>query len=305
LAGQHPFGADVETWTPLVRHPISVMWHSSSLPQLKCSGGAMSSRPQSDGDWSATPSIKAGLFDRPLRATSCCKTLGGMPREGSSTGLRLGSALSAASALLNCADRHERSLRRVAPEAAAGMDGSASVQPLSRTPCIGRGGEAKLLIVVDTEFDIACWVSLERGESDGPDLPLIIPQGNLCSANFIAKDGEDVEGSLVLEGFGASIPFCVCAQVSGAVTFTGPSSTNFVGERGQQSALVTATDPARLAAQECAGGGDYAPLALPVGAKGAPGVTASLSISKQSPARLLVSVRRATAREAGGSSGSS
>lgn len=276
--------------------PGGGVWHSKSLTQLKGTGSAMSSRLQSEGEWSASPTLKAGLFERPLRAGSGCKNLGGIAREGSSTGLRLGSALSAASLLLNTADKHERPQRR----ASSDLNADVPVLPRARTPLqnhLGRNGEVKLLVVVDTEFDIACWVSLEHGDADGPELPLIVPSGKPCSANFVAKDGADIEGNLVLEGFGDSIPFCVCAPASGTVAFAGPASTNFVGERGQFSATVTASDPARRETTR-----DGEPLTLPVGAKGSPGVTAELSISRQNPARLLVTLRRATEAEACSSS---
>lgn len=150
---------------------------------------------------------------------------------------------------------------------------------------------ARLTITVETEFDIACWVSLDVGQVDGVDLPLVISAGRPVNASFVG-DAEGVSGSLVLEGFRDGIPFQVRP---GTGHFTGES---FVFDKSQHRATVGAR------AVGCAGAGaseaqveaspSTAPL-LPasVASQGFAGAAAELRISEGCPATLAVRVRRA------------
>lgn len=144
----------------------------------------------------------------------------------------------------------------------------------------------RLQLSVEADFDLGCWVSLEAGQVDGPDLPLIIAAGRPCSVRYIGE-AEGVAGSLVLEGFRDAIPFEV---------LPGGRKIHFGDEHINHRSAVTmpsssAEDPMDSVA------GD-APLILPPGAAGAPGATAELQISQSGPsAQLLLRVRRATEAE--------
>lgn len=138
-------------------------------------------------------------------------------------------------------------------------------------------GSAQLMVVVESDFDVACWASLEEGWSEGAELPLIIPAGRPCSASF-GGGSAGIEGTLVVEGFEHKVPFRVRSRaVSGA---PGPGQANFVARPGQLRATEVA----------CA-------LAQPRGKRGRSGTAAEVGISRDTPAQLFVRIRRATDAE--------
>lgn len=145
---------------------------------------------------------------------------------------------------------------------------------------------ARLQLTVEADFDLGCWVSLEAGQIDGPDLPLVITAGRPCSVRYIGE-AEGVAGSLVLEGFRDAIPFEV--RPGGRKIHFGDEHSNH--RSAVTMAASSADDPTDGAASD-------APLILPPGAAGAPGATAELHISQSGPsAQLLLRVRRATEAE--------
>lgn len=142
----------------------------------------------------------------------------------------------------------------------------------------------RLVCNVETDFDIACWVSLETGQVDGPDLPLIVAatrgdKNNSCKACYVGT-ADGVVGSLVIEGFRNDIPFHVRPALVGE---------SFVVEPGRQRAAITVLAP-KL---ETTGG---APT-LPPGAKGAATAEFRVEWDDPSTAALRVHVRRATEAE--------
>jgi len=141
---------------------------------------------------------------------------------------------------------------------------------------------------------------MDKGQADGQDLPLVVEAGRACSASFVSI-ADDVEGSLVLEGFGDSIPFRVCAPSVGSVSIASKKASNFVFQHGLLRTTVIAPARGQSCAQapspsEESPAGEVAPT-LPLGAAGFFGIAAELSLSRDTSARLLVKVRRATASE--------
>eukprot|EP00929_Paragymnodinium_shiwhaense_P074268 TRINITY_DN37996_c0_g1_i1.p1 TRINITY_DN37996_c0_g1~~TRINITY_DN37996_c0_g1_i1.p1 ORF type:complete len:338 (+),score=74.02 TRINITY_DN37996_c0_g1_i1:116-1129(+) len=174
------------------------------------------------------------------------------------------------------------------PTSASSTASCAGLSAASAAPP-GPKGEARLMLAIEADVDIGCWMSLEKGEADGPELPLIVQAGRPCSCNF-RSTGDDVEGSLVLEGFDDAVPFRVCAPPAAhaVVTFGGSAApVNYVVRKGLTQATVTAAAASRVTSG-----------LLPPGAAGAAGLTAEVSISKGNPARLLVRLRKATSAEA-------
>lgn len=143
---------------------------------------------------------------------------------------------------------------------------------------------ARATITIEAEFDIACWVSLESGQVDGADLPLVVNAGSSCSVCYVS-DGEGIVGSIVLEGFREGIPFQVRP---GGNHLLGES---FVLERGKHRATVTA----RVAGPpEAPLNANFTVPSLPraVGAQGAAGAAAELRMTEGCPATLTVDIRR-------------
>lgn len=144
-------------------------------------------------------------------------------------------------------------------------------------------GSAQLIVLVESEFDIACWVCLEEGWPEGAELPLIVPAGQPCSANFGGGPG-GIQGTLVVEGFEHKLPFRVRARASSGSP--GPGPTNFVGRVGQLRSTEVASArkrPDDLAHErQDAGGG---------------GIAAEFDMSRDTPSQLFVRIRTATAWE--------
>lgn len=149
--------------------------------------------------------------------------------------------------------------------------------------CLLENRCARMVLVIESQFDVACWVSLDQGHVDGAELPLIIAAGEPSSASF-RGDSEGIEGSITIEGFTQALPFHVHSGTpSGAAA---PDSTNFVVEPGKLRASVLS--PANQEAER---------TFLPSGTAGAPGIVAETRITKDSFARFTVSIRRATQAE--------
>lgn len=158
----------------------------------------------------------------------------------------------------------------------------------------------RLMLAVDADFDVACWVSLEDGEVDSEDLPIVLAGGRPCRASY--KGGPDgIAGSLVLEGFREGINFRVMPRSPGG------DSGNYVAEPGKSRAVVTLAAP-RPGSQESPGSvaSPACPApALPSGAAGAPGVTVELRLVEDATAsKLAVRIRAATELEAVRAAGS-
>lgn len=141
---------------------------------------------------------------------------------------------------------------------------------------------ARLVVVVESDFDIACWISIDEGKVDGEELPFIVNGGSRASAKYVGG-GEGIAGSITLEGFRTSLPFSVQAGTpSGAVPATG--SGNFVVEPGRFRTVVT----------ELARDTERAEVSLPASAAGTTGIVADIRISRDSLAQLSITVRRAS-----------
>lgn len=148
---------------------------------------------------------------------------------------------------------------------------------------------ARLTISVETEFDIACWVSLDAGQVDGSDLPLVLSAGRPVSVCYVG-DAEGVSGSLVLEGFRDGIPFQVR---QGTGHYTGES---FVLDKSQRRATVgaRAVGCPGIGSSEADASSSTAPsLPASVASQGFAGAAAELRMSEGCPATLAVRVRRA------------
>eukprot|EP00971_Amphidinium_carterae_P296555 5891202-Amphidinium_carterae.1 len=72
-------------------------------------------------------------------------------------------------------------------------------------------GSAKCRLTVEAEFDVACWVSLQEGEVEGRDLPLVVLASQGADVAYVGG-GAGIEGVLLVEGLDEGIPFGVCAS---------------------------------------------------------------------------------------------
>lgn len=149
-----------------------------------------------------------------------------------------------------------------------------------RAPAAGRG--AKLTIAVEAEFDIACWVSLQEGDLEGQDLPMILSAGCSQSAAYTGS-ADGIQGSLVIEGFEEGLGF----RVHPSSGFGG-SKSNYVSQEGKLRASIISLAPSS---------GQSDTPTLPASAQDARGIVVDLRISKDSPARLSVQIRRASELE--------
>jgi len=149
----------------------------------------------------------------------------------------------------------------------------------------------RCVLLVESEFDIACFVSLEQGQIDGADLPLVIPAGKPSSTSLVGGSN-GIDGSITLEGFKQALPFRVrAAAPSGAAA--GSGAANFVVEPGRLRTMVVC--PAAQAPSEQEGVDSPVETAsLPAGVAGAPGVVAEFRISNDSLAKMSISLRLAT-----------
>mmetsp|Transcript_80637 Transcript_80637/g.231526 ORF Transcript_80637/g.231526 Transcript_80637/m.231526 type:complete len:319 (+) Transcript_80637:74-1030(+) len=144
---------------------------------------------------------------------------------------------------------------------------------------------ARLTVSVEAEFDIAVFASLESGQVDGSDLPLVISAGKPCSVCYVG-DAEGIVGSLVLEGFRDSVPFHVRPG-------TGHLPADcFIGRRGKlRDVVIERTEPSSC----------HSPTApaLPAaaGAQGAAGAVVELRMLEGCPASLSIHIRRAQEME--------
>jgi len=178
-----------------------------------------------------------------------------------------------------------------------GLDGSCGFHAFNEQARLRTNRSARLTLVIESEFDVACWVSLEEGQVEGPELPMIVGAGTSCSASYSAVAADNggtsrgIHGSLVIEGFRETIPFRVHAGVPSGATVE-PRFANFVVEPSRLRATVT-TLASRPEQREAEG----APT-LPIGAADAPGIIADLRMSKDSLAKLSVTIRKATDAEA-------
>lgn len=140
----------------------------------------------------------------------------------------------------------------------------------------------RLSLAIESEVDIGCWVSLEQGETDGPELPLVI-QACKCSSASFKGGSEGIYGTITLEGFTQCLPFRVGASAPSGVT-VGNGLTNFVIEPGQLRATVMS----RATQVGCSLAGEA----------GAHGMVVELQLTKNSLSKMTVSVRCATEVEA-------
>jgi len=171
------------------------------------------------------------------------------------------------------------------PAAAGSFPGFAGLSALAEQARLRAERCARLLVVVESDFDIACWISIDEGQVDGEELPFIVSGGCRASAKY-AGGGEGIAGSITLEGFRMSLPFYVQAGTpSGAMPATG--SGNFVVEPGRFRTVVTV--PARET--------EHSEASLPASAAGTPGIVADIRISRDSLAQLSIAVRRASDSE--------
>lgn len=138
----------------------------------------------------------------------------------------------------------------------------------------------RLTVHVEVEFDIAVYASLESGEVEGPELPLVVAAGQPCAASYLGS-GEGIVGSLVIEGFRDNIPFQV-RPGAGRL----PADC-FVCRPGAQRESVV---------QRLHGGAAALPSAAAV--PGAVAVVAELRLLEGSPCSLAVTIRRVQELEA-------
>jgi len=294
---------------------------ASSGSLLGSSGGLLGSTSRSRGrawnaaePWPVPSSAPASLGgDSHVRATSPASlmlTSGGAFASSSSRlprGLGAGGLSRKASApTLGAAAALGLSISALGSSSAFGSTGGWALQSSTGGP-LGRVGGlaersrcqaercARVNITIETEFDIGLWVSLESGQLEGSDLPLVVSAGNPCTVSYVG-DAEGVVGSLVLEGFRESIPFQVRPATK---NFT---SESFVVERGKVHATVSArvagspedARSAAMAAAAAASAGLSSTPALPAdaGESGAAGAAAELWMTGSCPSAISLRVRR-------------
>jgi len=174
-----------------------------------------------------------------------------------------------------------------------GLDGLCGLHAFNEQARLRTDRSARLMLSIESEFDVACWVSLEEGKVEGPELPMIVGAGTSCSASYATVAAEDgaacrgIQGSLVIEGFAQTIPFSVHAGAT-----VEPRFANFVVEPSRLRAKVTtlASKPEQRAVEGSP--------TLPIGAADALGIVADVRISKGSLAKLSVTIRKARDAEA-------
>lgn len=187
-----------------------------------------------------------------------------------------------------------RSLQRVSSGARLGALGAFALREtngsttnlasLERRARMAIERQARLLVMVEADFDVACWVSLETGEVDGPDLPIIISGGSGPVVAKYVAEGEAISGTFVPEGFRRGIPFAVEPLGSTA-------GSSFVGQLGRLSTVVTV--PSTLDSANAGG------ALLPAAALNSPGVSVDLRLSEEgSMTRIAMHIRLATLAEA-------
>lgn len=169
----------------------------------------------------------------------------------------------------------------------AGLDALGSLGSFLEQNRLRAERAARVTATVESDFDVAVWISLEQGQVDGPELPLVVAANAPCQASY-SGGAEGIEGTITIEGFRDSIGFRVRAGTpTGAGA--GPGDANYVAEKGKLRAVVTMPAPKANGSEDCP--------RLPLGAEGAPGISAELRLSKDSLAGLKVVIRRATEAE--------
>jgi len=164
-----------------------------------------------------------------------------------------------------------------------GIASGSSLAALAQRERLQADRNVRLVLTIESDFDVACWVSLDSGEVEGEDLPIIISGGVKCEATYMGE-AEGISGSLVPEGFRDGIPFVLRPA----------SSDAFVGQPGRLRSTVTVPGSSR--------GGGIAPdevSLLPAAAVGSPGVTVELRLTEDGVcSQLFAHIRLATESEA-------
>ncbi|CAE8727119.1 unnamed protein product, partial [Polarella glacialis] len=163
-----------------------------------------------------------------------------------------------------------------------GIASGSSLAALAQRERLQADRNVRLVLTIESDFDVACWVSLDSGEVEGEDLPIIISGGVKCEATYMGE-AEGISGSLVPEGFRDGIPFVLRPA----------SSDAFVGQPGRLRSTVTVPGTRR--------GGGIAPdevSLLPAAAVGSPGVTVELRLTEDGVcSQLFAHIRLATESE--------